>query len=181
MSQSPVIEMEELYAKRTTVRIEETAAAPNQSMKEATKSNEWLIKITNESEASVKASRSRTKPRIQRVPDLLRKNKDCPELFEPEVVAIGPYHAAKPHLRPMEEHKKAAAKQLAAAANLDIVSLYDKVSGVADTAKDWYAELPDMTDKEFVDMMFFDACFLLHFIHTSLENETKDLITMVYI
>ncbi|XP_020086149.1 putative UPF0481 protein At3g02645 [Ananas comosus] len=117
-------------------------------------------------------NRSRSQPLIQRVPDLLRKNKKHAEMFDPVVVAIGPYHHDKAHLA-MEYHKKVAA---AAFATLDTGAFYDKVIEIVGKCRDCYDDrmLPTMSDEKFASMLFFDGCFVLQFIDQFVKNKLED-------
>nr|CAD1828329.1 unnamed protein product [Ananas comosus var. bracteatus] len=127
--------------------------------------SEWLIEMPN-------LNRSRSQPLMQRVPDLLRKNKKHAEMFDPVVVAIGPYHHDKAHLA-MEYHKKVAA---AAFATPDTGAFYDKVTEIVGKCRDCYdgRTVPTMSDEKFASMLFFDSCFVLQFIDQFVKNKLED-------
>jgi hypothetical protein len=50
-------------------------------------------------------------PSIQEVPAFLRSIKTVERLFSPDIIAIGPYHRGKLHLKSMEDIKKMAANE----------------------------------------------------------------------
>lgn len=139
---------------------------------------------TNERQKSVNAESSQTKPRIQAVTDLLRNRPDSAELFEPRVVAIGPFHASNPHLKPMEKHKIAAAEKFTSQQTTDQqleLFMKEQFRHAALAARFSYYPLPEIDDEEFVNMMFIDGCFLLHFIDRSLTNKTEELSMPVHL
>nr|CAD1828326.1 unnamed protein product [Ananas comosus var. bracteatus] len=113
--------------------------------------------------------------RIPRVPDSLRKNEKHAEMFDPAVVAIGPYHRGKPHLSAMEDHKKEAAK---AFAKPNGHALYRKVTEIVAQCRDCYGGDDDddgrlrlMNDEDFACMLFVDGCFVLEFIYMFVKND----------
>lgn len=85
----------------------------------------------------------------------------------PRVVAIGPYHHGKEHLKKMEEVKKAAAYYFCQQHDLDAEEAYEKVLSIVDKARGMYimqetTSVQGMKDAAcFAAMMFRDACFLL--------------------
>nr|CAD1828331.1 unnamed protein product [Ananas comosus var. bracteatus] len=124
--------------------------------------------------AKANLNRSRGQPLMQRVPDLLRRNKKHAEMFDPAVVAIGPYHRGKPHLSAMEDHKKEAA---IAFAEPNTEAFYTKVLEIARECRKCYNDNndppPAMSDEEFSLMLFFDGCFILQFIDQFVKSELK--------
>ncbi|EMS56232.1 hypothetical protein TRIUR3_23900 [Triticum urartu] len=93
----------------------------------------------------------------------------------PRVVAIGPYHHGKEHLKKMEEVKKAAASYFCPRWDLEPAKAYKEVLSVVEEVRGRYiadeimeysrgARLQQPTipdDAHFAAMMFRDACFLL--------------------
>ncbi|XP_010938732.1 UPF0481 protein At3g47200-like [Elaeis guineensis] len=133
---------------------------------------EWLISITNESTKKISA----TKPGVCKAPEFLRKDEKNAKSFEPEVVAIGPYHRGKTHLQPAEDHKRAAAHKFTLGSKHCIDEFYSKVKNEATRARACYADKFElMTDEEFTQMLFFDGCFVLHFISCYVEGDMKEV------
>ncbi|KAH7557163.1 hypothetical protein JRO89_XS11G0064300 [Xanthoceras sorbifolium] len=115
------------------------------------------------------------KPKIQRVPSLLRGVEANQKCYDPLVVSIGPFHHFK-QLEITDEHKCAMAHQYA---NNDVQlrdRLYNKVKVIAGDARNCYSlDSTEMFDEEkFTKMMFLDGCFILQFIHCFV-NGYKDL------
>ncbi|XBI50711.1 hypothetical protein VPH35_114077 [Triticum aestivum] len=85
------------------------------------------------------------------------------------VVAIDPYHHGKPHLQRMERVKHVAASQfLLESGDLSVREVYNAVYLVSGEARRRYGQdsvVAGIDDADFVPMMFFDACFLLEFMH----------------
>lgn len=134
----------------------------------------WLIAITAESNQRLTSIQDRRKPRIQKVADLLQKDKKKKALFEPEVVSLGPYHHGRPEFAAMEENKKAAAARFAGGQAVPMHVFYEKVRAVAGAARGCYAdEFVDIGDEAFAEMMFFDGCFILHFIDCCCPQDGK--------
>ncbi|OAY77354.1 UPF0481 protein [Ananas comosus] len=100
---------------------------------------------------------------IQRVPEPFRSIENGAEYFNPQIVAIGPYHRDDPQVQPTEEIKKAIARDFCNSTRHSVEEFYAKVGEVAGEARSCYADRFDdmISEKEFTDMMFFDGCFLL--------------------
>ncbi|XP_020086081.1 UPF0481 protein At3g47200-like [Ananas comosus] len=121
-----------------------------------------MMKASNE---KVRAEAQLGKPLIQKVPDPLRSIENGALYFNPEIVAIGPYHRHDPQLQPMEVVKKAAAHDFCNSTRHSVEDFYRKVRAVAGEARSGYADrFENMSEKEFADMMFFDGCYLLEFV-----------------
>jgi len=140
------------------------------------KMGEWLVSEMKDAESKAEhiSIQILKNPRIHKVPRRLLQIHGDADLFEPQVVSIGPYHYDKPRLMLMQDFKKAATKWFIDKASLGLESFYAKVQEVAQEAKECYAELPEkLCHDEFVNMMFFDGCFLLclidHFTRDKME------------
>ncbi|XP_072984397.1 uncharacterized protein [Typha latifolia] len=132
----------------------------------------WLASVTGKSSKAPDPTGERQK-KLHKVPQLLRNNKEKGKPFDPVIVAIGPYHHFDEHLAGMEDHKKAATNDFAGA-QMDVY--YCKVADVAQEAKRMYVDVPpEMSETDFTLMLFFDGCFVLHFIDKFVKGESKDL------
>ncbi|KAI8011364.1 UPF0481 protein [Camellia lanceoleosa] len=100
---------------------------------------------------------------IFRVYDPLRnENKKA---YEPEVVAIGPYHHDKDNLQPMEERKLRYLKQLLNQRNEGSAERYIKALRESEQrAREFYAEPIRLDSNEFVEMMLLDSCFIVELL-----------------
>ncbi|KAI8011120.1 UPF0481 protein [Camellia lanceoleosa] len=97
---------------------------------------------------------------IFRVHDRLRNEKQ--NAYEPEVVAIGPYHHGKKKLQPMEEYKLRILQQLLEQINETSAERYIvAMQQLEKRAHDFYAEPSSLDSNEFVEMMLLDSCFIL--------------------
>uniref|UniRef100_A0ACD5XGD7 Uncharacterized protein n=1 Tax=Avena sativa TaxID=4498 RepID=A0ACD5XGD7_AVESA len=105
------------------------------------------------------------KPRIQKVPAFLRSIENAERLYSPDIIAIGPCHRDKEQLKGMEDIKKMAALEFCCSSQHQVKAFYHNVREVAGQARSCYAEdLSAISDDEFMEMMFYDGCFLLQFM-----------------
>ena len=95
-----------------------------------------------------------------------------PKAYEPEVIAIGPYHRHdnnnnNEHLKRMEGHKLRYLKQLLDANDPlnDVKRFVAAVSRVEAEARRCYADLPEtLTPAEFIQMLVLDGCFIVQLV-----------------
>ncbi|GMP55745.1 hypothetical protein CsSME_00020476 [Camellia sinensis var. sinensis] len=106
---------------------------------------------------------------IFRVHDVLRnENKKA---YEPEVVAIGPYHHGKDNLQPMEEHKLRYLKRLLNRRNETSAERYIVAMRESEQkARKSYADPTSLDSNKFVEMMLLDGCFIVELLR---KNEKK--------
>uniref|UniRef100_M8BT24 Uncharacterized protein n=1 Tax=Aegilops tauschii TaxID=37682 RepID=M8BT24_AEGTA len=87
--------------------------------------------------------------------------------YQPQVVSLGPFHHGDRDLRPMEEHKHRALRQLLLRANRPLDNFVAAVEEVVEELEGAYMDLDtewraDGGGRErFLAMMIFDGCFLL--------------------
>ncbi|KAI3469638.1 hypothetical protein Pfo_026301 [Paulownia fortunei] len=104
------------------------------------------------------------KPSIFKVDNHLR-NGGLDNVYDPEILAIGPYHHRKPHLQHMEQYKYRYLKQLLNRKNEQSVDKYvTAVAAMEKRARKCYAEPLDVNGNEFVTMMVLDGCFLIELL-----------------
>ncbi|KAK1277983.1 hypothetical protein QJS04_geneDACA016621 [Acorus gramineus] len=96
---------------------------------------------------------------LHKVSPLLPESESNRPSFVPKVVSIGPYHHGDPRLAAMEPYKIQASKEYGVAA-------CKMVRGMAESVRKMYEIDPDneMDPNKFADMLFHDACFVVHFI-----------------
>lgn len=105
-----------------------------------------------------------SRPSIFKVDDYLRSG-GWDNVYDPEIVAIGPYHHAKTHLKYMELHKLRYLKRLLDRRNENQADRYiDAVVGMEERARKCYAGSIDLSKNDFVKLMVRDGCFLIELL-----------------
>ncbi|KAF8398275.1 hypothetical protein HHK36_017202 [Tetracentron sinense] len=114
--------------------------------------------------------------KIQKVPLMLRtlKNKDK---YDPVVVSIGPYHHGNSKFELIQNLKDRIAKKLVEGNHKKMDKVRSKFVKKASNAREFYAEgsTTDFDDGAFMNMMFLDGCFVLHFIDCVANEKLKDM------
>ncbi|XP_022882461.1 UPF0481 protein At3g47200-like [Olea europaea var. sylvestris] len=114
-----------------------------------------------------------SKPSIFRVGDHLRSIN--PESYDPEIIAIGPYHRGKSNLQKMEQHKVRYLKLFLERRNESSVERYvTTIRHLEDMARKCYAEDIQLDEDEFVQMLILDGCFIIEFLHKFQQIECRD-------
>lgn len=108
---------------------------------------------------------------IFRIHNLLRKVNE--KAYEPEIIAIGPYHHGKPDLSDMEEHKLVYLKSLLGQKIEKVATCVAAVTPLEEKARKCYAEHIALSSDEFVEMLLLDGCFIIQLL---LKFKEKDLI-----
>ncbi|KAK9180290.1 hypothetical protein WN943_029498 [Citrus x changshan-huyou] len=111
---------------------------------------------------------------IFRVPNQLRKINAT--AYEPEMLAIGPYHHGKDHLMAFEEHKTRYLQNLLHRRSLNR-SLSDYVTtlrALEEKARKCYGGSISLDKEEFVEMMLLDGCFIVEIIRKNLRQESRE-------
>ncbi|CAL5337184.1 unnamed protein product [Camellia sinensis] len=97
---------------------------------------------------------------IYKVHDRLRWQNE--KLYEPEIIAIGPYHHGKDNLQWMEKHKLRYLQLLLKRRNETSVDRYIvAMRDLQERALRCYANSVWLNKDEFVKMMLLDSCFLI--------------------
>uniref|UniRef100_A0A452XKB9 Uncharacterized protein n=2 Tax=Aegilops tauschii TaxID=37682 RepID=A0A452XKB9_AEGTS len=97
---------------------------------------------------------------------------------EPVTVAIGPYHHGKSGLLEAEQVKHAAANQCIRDSSGSLQEMYTKVSSVSDVARRLYHHDGVVIfghHDDFVPMMFLDACFLVQFMLSYVDDYVEGM------
>ncbi|XP_027155162.1 UPF0481 protein At3g47200-like [Coffea eugenioides] len=108
---------------------------------------------------------------IFRIHSQLRKVNE--KVYEPEIIAIGPYHRGKPDLSRMEEHKLVYLKSLLGQKIEKVATCVAAMKPLEEKARKCYAEPIALSSDEFVEMMLLDGCFIIQLL---LKFKEKDLI-----
>ncbi|XP_022722242.1 UPF0481 protein At3g47200-like [Durio zibethinus] len=120
-----------------------------------------LINIT---EMIAKLSPIQPESCICKVPNHLRKVDE--EAYEPQQLAIGPYHRDKVHLKAMEENKlRYLQKLLEERGEINDGPKYVKAMRKLETrARNWYTDPINLESDDFIKMMLLDGCFIIQLI-----------------
>ncbi|XP_021823087.1 UPF0481 protein At3g47200-like [Prunus avium] len=112
---------------------------------------------------------------IFRVPDLIRRQKTA--AYEPDIVSIGPFHQGCGEKFQLMETVKRWYLQCLLSSCLDI-SLDSLIKGIMElgrSARECYADpLDHLSQKDFVEMMILDGCFLLELFRKELWDDLQD-------
>ncbi|XP_062019217.1 UPF0481 protein At3g47200-like [Rosa rugosa] len=133
-----------------------------------------------------------SKPKIQRVPDMLRDQSDhqrVPDMlrdqsdhrnfekyYEPRAVAIGPFHHYKPRCQLAEKFKLALAEKFIEDSGCQVEDLHKIIEDHINTLKDCYDEevTRSYTDEALTHLLFLDGCSTLQFIYSFMHGELAE-------
>ncbi|XP_059446778.1 UPF0481 protein At3g47200-like [Corylus avellana] len=97
---------------------------------------------------------------IFRVHNQLRKTNE--KAYEPQLLAIGPYHRGKDDLRLMEDHKLRYLQLILQRGNESSVERYIKaMRELEGRAREFYSEPISLTTDDFIEMLLLDGCFII--------------------
>ncbi|GKV50159.1 hypothetical protein SLEP1_g56872 [Rubroshorea leprosula] len=97
--------------------------------------------------------------------------------YEPEIIAIGPYHRGKNHLKMMEVHKVRFLGMLLARTNGHPAELFvAALRGMVEKARNCYSESSSVSTKDFLEMLVLDGCFIVEFIHQLLDRNMDEYV-----
>lgn len=93
-----------------------------------------------------------------------------PDVYQPKMVSIGPYHYGKPELQPMQSHKNRAVNQFLkrSATGATVEKYVDELKLVYDQLWGSYEQVPQLgnwTPDDFIKLMMVDGIFLLEFLN----------------
>ncbi|KAJ1277173.1 hypothetical protein BS78_05G274600 [Paspalum vaginatum] len=95
------------------------------------------------------------------------------------MVAIGPYHHGREHLKAAEKMKHVAAYHCIRESGPSATKMYNAVASVADDARRRYDKdavaAAGIADDGFLPMMFYDACFLVQYMLWRRNRSKKDM------
>ena len=90
-----------------------------------------------------------------------------PKAYEPEIIAIGPYHHDNEHLKMMEDYKLHYLKQLLAEKNPpdDVGRYVAALDREEEKARRCYADQPKtLSTAQFIQMLVLDGCFIVQLV-----------------
>ncbi|CAO2149293.1 unnamed protein product [Urochloa humidicola] len=109
--------------------------------------------------------------KMHKYPASLRGLDECYTV--PRIVAIGPYHRHRVHLKQTEEKKVQAAMACVNQSNHSLEEVYSAVVCAADDARCLYDNddvMEGISCDDFRIMMFLDACFLVQYMHLIISS-----------
>ncbi|KAG8370290.1 hypothetical protein BUALT_Bualt14G0101600 [Buddleja alternifolia] len=116
--------------------------------------------ITAVLDSMIQGSPSESEPSIFKVHTLRSDARD--NVYDPKILAIGPYHHKKSSLQNMEQYKCRYMKQLLWVNNEQSVDRYVIAAiKMQKRARECYAGPIDLDENEFIKMMILDGCFLI--------------------
>ncbi|KAH6800053.1 hypothetical protein C2S52_000517 [Perilla frutescens var. hirtella] len=113
-------------------------------------------------------------PTIFRVDDDLRCINQ--KLYDPKLLSIGPFHHGKDHLQKMQQHKFKYLKLLMGRRKESTVDKYVMaMRSLEEKARKSYAEVVELSQDEFTEMLILDGCFIIELIRKyGLDNLRQD-------
>ncbi|CAK9172973.1 unnamed protein product [Ilex paraguariensis] len=112
-------------------------------------------------------------PYIFRVDGLLRRENEL--AYEPEILAIGPYHHGKANLEMMENHKLRYLQMYLARTNESSVDRYvNAMQDLEEKTRKCYVESIELEKDAFVRMTLLDGCFIIEFFYKLAYEEVID-------
>ena len=95
--------------------------------------------------------------------------------YEPQLLAIGPYHRGKDDLKQMDDHKLRYLKLLLQRRRENSVERYiDAMRELEESARKCYAEPISLTTNEFVEMLLLDGCFIIELFRRLVMMDLRD-------
>ncbi|CAA3019519.1 Hypothetical predicted protein [Olea europaea subsp. europaea] len=114
-----------------------------------------------------------SEPTILRVSVQLRSTN--PKAYDPEIIAIGPFHHGKVQLQNMEQHKVKYLKQLLQRRNESSAERYViAMREIEDRARKCFGEAIQFNRDKFVEMLLLDGCFVIEFLRKFQEKDFRD-------
>ncbi|BFG37919.1 hypothetical protein CerSpe_241920 [Prunus speciosa] len=127
--------------------------------------NKFREEAAEEERSSTQAQNA--KPKIQKVPFMLRDNKNFEKYYEPRVAAIGPFHHGKPKYEQAEKVKRKLAANFVKDSEQNDADLLKKVEENIKGLRECYDEeaSKNYNDDSLAWMLFVDGCSTLEFIY----------------
>ncbi|KAH7557161.1 hypothetical protein JRO89_XS11G0063900 [Xanthoceras sorbifolium] len=109
------------------------------------------------------------KPKIQKVPFMLRDNTNFNKYFKPRVVSVGPYHHKDTNLKLTEPIKLKLAAFFIQENKVNEKNLYANIKAQIEILKDCYDDkaTKDYEDRKLAWMFLVDGCAILQYMDTS--------------
>ncbi|XP_048432579.1 UPF0481 protein At3g47200-like [Pyrus x bretschneideri] len=123
------------------------------------------------------APKHSSKPKIQKVPFMLRNPKTFEKFYEPRAVAIGPFHHGNPRCELAEDFKLMLTKRFLDYTEQKAEDVHHKIEKRIKELKDCYTEEATQRydDEALAWMLFLDGCSTLQFIQSFVDEELEEL------
>ncbi|KAF3435211.1 hypothetical protein FNV43_RR22298 [Rhamnella rubrinervis] len=108
---------------------------------------------------------------IFRVPEVLRRSYE--NVYEPDIVAIGPFHRGKKILQPMENVKRWYLESHLKSMNINILSLIKGIKELEKDARECYQEPIELNQRDFIEMMIIDGFFLIQLFRKEADFDLR--------
>ncbi|XP_050234007.1 UPF0481 protein At3g47200-like [Mercurialis annua] len=132
----------------------------------------WEVEVSNELEKMEADAQMGTerwqRSSIYKVPASIADTNR--KVYTPQTVSFGPYHYGKPHLIPMEEHKRRALLHFLKRANKPLKLFVGAIAEEIRCLKDSYYDINEQWEQDdgrFVQLMILDGCFMLEFLRVA--------------
>ncbi|KAL5546490.1 hypothetical protein UlMin_006177 [Ulmus minor] len=127
-------------------------------------------------EEGVKAPVRTNKPKIQKVPMVLRDNINFKKFYEPRAVPIGPIHHKDEKLKLAQQYKPRLAAKFVKESGKTTAELYKKIKEEMEALKLFFDPevIKDYTEEELSWMLFLDGCSTLQFMYGFVKNKMKE-------
>ncbi|PQM42007.1 UPF0481 protein [Prunus yedoensis var. nudiflora] len=113
---------------------------------------------------------------IFKVPEMIRRQRK--QAYEPNIVSIGPFHRGNKKFQLFEDVKRWYLYCLLdSSKDVSLESLIKVIMELAKSARDCYVADPlvrDLDQKDFVEMMILDGCFLLELFRKAISFELQN-------
>ncbi|KAL5546501.1 hypothetical protein UlMin_006188 [Ulmus minor] len=123
-----------------------------------------------------KASGQTDKPKIQKVPMVLRGHINFEKFYEPRAVPIGPIHHKDEKLQLAQQYKPRLAARFVKESGKTTTDLYEKIKEEMEELKLFFDPevIKDYKEDELSWMLFLDGCSTLQFMHGVANNKMRE-------
>ncbi|KAL5546746.1 hypothetical protein UlMin_006433 [Ulmus minor] len=113
------------------------------------------------------------KQKIQKVPMVLRSNKNFEKFYEPRAIAIGPIHHKNKNLQLAQQYKGGLAAKFINESGKTTEEVYMKIKAEMKALKFLFDPevIKDYKEEELSWMLFLDGCSTLQFMHGVVHNK----------
>ncbi|KAL5546504.1 hypothetical protein UlMin_006191 [Ulmus minor] len=127
-------------------------------------------------EEGTKAPVQTDKPKIQKVPMVLRGHINFEKLYEPRAVPIGPIHHKDEKLKLAQQYKPRLAAQFVKESGKTTTELYEKIKEEMEALKLFFDPevIKDYKEEELSWMLFLDGCSTLQFMYGVVHEKMRE-------
>jgi hypothetical protein len=118
------------------------------------------------------ASPSLLESSIFRVPQKLRRRNE--NVYDPNIVSIGPCHKGTKRLAPMEKMKMWYLDSLLERSTVPLEHIVESIRSLQSSARECYADPFNQEDETFIEMLVVDGCFLIELFRKDAYIVSRD-------